>query len=142
VVSGESEVLIAVKEIESSELALDSCDMKLDMFPPGQAATNIIPIATIGVIRSFRMITSRNVSAGKSIIWQIAPSITDLGFLKISLNTEGLMPSATPYITNASTKLIKSIPALEKLILTGSRFNSCSYIFFAVKIRCKLEKKV
>ena len=47
---GDTNVVIAVSVTESSVLALDNCDMKLEILPPGHAATKIIPIATIGVI--------------------------------------------------------------------------------------------
>ena len=43
-----SPVDMAVSVTDSSVLARDSDDMKLEMLPPGQAATSIMPMATIG----------------------------------------------------------------------------------------------
>lgn len=122
------EVVIAVSVTDNSTLALDKEDMKLDMFPPGQAATSIMPMATMGVIWSFKSTISKNVMAGSRINWQVSPKIADLGFLKTFLNSAGLMPRATPNITSANTKLITLIPLAEKLSRMGSRFNSCSYM--------------
>ena len=52
----------------------------------------------------------------------------DFGWRKILTNVPGLMPRATPYITIAKAIFSKSIPDLLKLIFTGSRFSSCSYM--------------
>jgi len=42
-------VAMAVKVIERATFPFASDEMKFDMLPPGQAATSIIPIATLGV---------------------------------------------------------------------------------------------
>jgi hypothetical protein len=75
-----SRVVEAVNPMESSVLALESDEIKLDMFPPGQAATSIIPIATVGVMCWFRAITSKNVTVGKPINCDTRPKIVDFGF--------------------------------------------------------------
>jgi hypothetical protein len=43
-------VVTADMETESSRFPLEMEVMKLEMFPPGHEATNIIPIATMGVM--------------------------------------------------------------------------------------------
>jgi hypothetical protein len=79
--------------------------MKLDTFPPGQDATRIIPKAIIGEMKSPHAIIRSKVRAGSRIIWHTIPVMIDFGFVKMSTNVEGLIPSATPNITNARTIL-------------------------------------
>ena len=110
VVNTQSAVLMAVSETDNSELPLQSEVMKLEMFPPGHAATRIIPSETIGVRILLNVMQRTNVNAGRRISWQIIPMITDLGFLRMSINVFGLIPSATPNITIARTMFNASIP--------------------------------
>lgn len=70
-------VLKAVSDTESSVLPLDREVMKLDMFPPGQDATRIIPKAIIGEIQFLNVIVRRKVNAGSSTSWQMIPNMTD-----------------------------------------------------------------
>ena len=56
---------IAVMLTESAAFPLAKEVMKLEMFPPGQAAINIIPKATLGIGRKMR--TSRKVRNGSAI---------------------------------------------------------------------------
>ena len=112
VVNMHAAVLNAVSETESSVLPREKDVMKLDMFPPGQAATRIIPRAIIGEIQLSIEMTRRNVRAGRKMTWQRIPTIMDLGLRAMSRNDAGLMPRATPNITNARTMLIMSMPVL------------------------------
>ena len=98
-------VLNAVSDTESSELPLEREVMKFEMFPPGQDDTSIIPSAIIGEIQSPHSIMRTNVSAGRRTSWQTIPVRMDFGFFMISTNVAGLMPRATPNITNARTML-------------------------------------
>ena len=120
VVIMQAAVLNAVNETDSSVLPRENEVMKLDIFPPGQAATRIIPSAIIGDIQSFNKIVSRKVNAGSSMIWHIIPSIIDFGLRTISRKDEGLMPKATPNITKARTILIMSMPVLFILTFIAS----------------------
>ena len=110
-------VLIAVRLTESSTFAFDRELMKLDMLPPGQEATNIMPIAMVQLMLSFRQRASRKVNSGSSMHWHSIPSSTDFGLVNTSLKVCGLMPSATPYITNARTILMVFIPPALRLTL-------------------------
>ena len=110
VVNTHAAVLNAVSETESSVFPLESDVMKFEMLPPGQDATSIIPNEIIGDNQSLNVIVRRNVRAGRRISWHKMPIITDLGLLIISINVLGLMPSATPNITIASTIFRAIIP--------------------------------
>ena len=68
VVNMHNAVLMAVSETESSVFPLQRDVMKLEMFPPGHAATRIIPSAIIGDIQFLKVIVRRKVKAGRSII--------------------------------------------------------------------------
>ena len=103
-------VEMAVSETESSMLAFARELMKLEMLPPGQAATRIMPIAIMGDIHPVMSIASPQVKAGRSTSWLSMSRSTDLGFLKTSTKMPGLMPRATPYITNARMIFMVFIP--------------------------------
>ena len=128
-------------------LAFPSEDMKLEMFPPGQAATRIIPRPIMGEIQPVSRMASRQVNAGSRISWHIAPRITDLGFLKTSMKIPGLIPSATPYITNARiilmvfmppafrfTSMLSMVAAISGFILSYSLSVSNIRIFLQILI--------
>ena len=121
VVKMQAAVLNAVSETESSVLPLERLVMKFDMLPPGHDATRSIPRAIIGLIHPSNVIVRRNVSAGRSISWQMIPRTTDCGFFMTSMNVLGLIPSATPNITKARTILIAFIPASFIFTLIASR---------------------
>ena len=103
-------VLTAVRLTESSTLALDSELMKLEMLPPGQEATRIMPRAIVQLIQRPNSRASRKVSSGNRTSWLTIPRIRDLGLRKTSLNRPGRMPRATPYITKARTMLMVFMP--------------------------------
>ena len=92
-------VLMAVRDTDNSTFALDSDDMKLEMLPPGQEATRIMPSPIIGEIQLPSRQARQKVKAGSRTSWQPIPSRTDLGFLKTSTKMPGRMPKATPNIT-------------------------------------------
>jgi hypothetical protein len=87
--------------------------IKLEILPPGQAATSIIPKATVAV--KLRDIISKKVSAGKRINWANTPVKKDLGRLSTSLKCERLMSRATPNIINARAILRVCTPVAVKL---------------------------
>ena len=66
VVNTQRTVLMAVNDTDSSEFPLQSDVMKLDTFPPGHAATRIIPSEIIGVRTLLKMMQRRNVNAGSN----------------------------------------------------------------------------
>ena len=111
---------MAVRETDNSMLAFESEDRKLEMFPPGQEATRIIPKPIIGEIQLPIRTASRNVNAGSRTSWQVMPSRTDFGLLKTSANIRGFIPRATPNITKARTRLIVFIPPALRVTLIWS----------------------
>jgi hypothetical protein len=131
----ERPVLTAVSETDSSTFPLEREVMKLEILPPGQAATRIIPSPIIGLIQPVNVIARRKVKAGRKIIWQIAPRITDLGFFAISTKVLGLIPRATPNITNARTRFKAFIPAsfmFTIMLLIASA--TSGFIYFGLKL--------
>ena len=128
VTSGAKAVVTAVIEIDNSVLPFDSDEIKFEMFPPGHDATKIIPNAIIGVITGLKAKAMANVTAGRPTHCKKMPTITDLGFLKTSLNVCVLIPRATPNITNARMMLTMVIPPWPKLMDTAFRASNCSFI--------------
>ena len=108
-------VEMAVRLTESSMLALPRELMKLEMLPPGQAATRIIPMAIMGEIQPVSRMARPQVKAGSSTSWHSIPSSTLLGLRKTSTKICGLMPRATPYITKARTMLMVFMPPAFRL---------------------------
>lgn len=104
-------MVMAVIDTDSSTLPRDNDDMKLDILPPGHDATRIIPSAIIGVIRGLSANAMAKVTAGNATHCNKIPVITDLGAINILLNVCGLIPNATPNITNASMIFTIVIPA-------------------------------
>ena len=121
-------VVIAVNETDSMMLPLDRDERKFEMLPPGHDATNIIPSAIIGVIRGLNVIATAKVMAGSATHCSSIPVMIDLGFLIMSLMVRGLMPRATPNITNARMMFTNTIPPSPKFIVTELRDSSCSFI--------------
>ena len=101
VMTGAIDVVIAVKETDSTVFPFESDVKKLEILPPGHEATNIIPRAIIGVIRGLNARTTANVTAGRANHCSMAPTNIDLGLSTSSLMVRGLMPRATPNITKA-----------------------------------------
>ena len=128
VTSGAKAVVIAVRDTESSTFPLESDDMKLEMFPPGQDATRIIPNAIMGVITGERIRATANVTAGRATHCRNIPTNTDFGFLNTSLKVWNFIPSATPNIINASIMFTTAIPPWPKLMLRALRLSNCSFI--------------
>lgn len=75
----------------------------------------------------------RKVIRGKAINCDVIPTIRALGFVNKCANSLGLIPNATPNITNAKIMLMVCIPAALKLIFTGSNADKDSYMIFDVK---------
>jgi hypothetical protein len=102
----------AVRDTDNSAFPRERDVMKFETLPPGHAATRIIPRAIIGERMSPIAKTRRNVNAGSRMSWHIIPVMIDFGFVIISRNVLGLMPSATPKITIARTTLRRVEPPL------------------------------
>ena len=135
-----SAVLIAVRLTDSSILALERELMKLEMFPPGQEATRIMPSAMVQLIQCPKARASRKVSSGSRISWQQTPMIRDFGLLKTSANILGLMPSATPYMTKARTMLMVFMPPAFIVTLMPSMMEVISGLMVYV-FRSKVRQK-
>ena len=67
-------VEMAVRLTESSTLAFAREDMKLEILPPGQEATRIMPRPIMGEIHQLREMARRQVKAGSRTSWHSAPS--------------------------------------------------------------------
>ena len=120
VVKMQAAVLNAVSDTDSSVFPLDREVMKFEMLPPGQDATRSIPRAIIGEIIPFIAIARRSVRQGSSTSWQIIPMMMDFGFCSMLMKVAGLMPSATPNITNARTMFMMFIPVSFMLTFIAS----------------------
>ncbi len=90
--------------------------MKLEIFPPGQAATMIIPSAMVG--DGLRSITNKKVNAGNKNVWLTYPVMAGFGFFIRFVKCSNLISSATPNITNARVIFKNNRPDGEKLSLT------------------------
>ena len=115
---------------DSSTLPFDREDMKLEMLPPGQEATSIMPRATIGVIHGFNAMQIRNVTAGRATHCRRIPVMMDLGWRNTFLKVSSLMPRATPNMIKASRMLTISIPFWPKFIDIALRLSNCSFIVY------------
>ena len=76
---------MAVMHTESAVFPLANEVMKFEILPPGQAATIIIPIATLGI--GLKIQTTKKVKNGNAINWEIKPISTDFGALKTRLKS-------------------------------------------------------
>jgi hypothetical protein len=68
--------------------------MKLDIVPPGHAASITIPTRYSG--GRFEIIASKKARRGKIIIWRIKPKIIFLGFENIFFNSPNFIEEPTP----------------------------------------------
>jgi len=78
-------VEIAVRLTERATLPLAMELIKFEMFPPGHAATKIIPNATVGV--GLSRSTNRKVRDGNKKVWLIKPTMAGLGFFTMPHQT-------------------------------------------------------
>jgi hypothetical protein len=115
VIITDNKVEVPVKVKDNSTLPLAKEVIKLDTFPPGQAATKIIPRATLSV--GFRKYTNTKVTAGKRINCDITPKIKALGFEIMALKLDISMPKAMPNIMIAKLMLRTCKPPALKLSL-------------------------
>ena len=88
--------------------------MKLEIFPPGQAATIIIPKAILGCGCMARI--NRKVSSGNKTNWDNIPTKTNFGCRSMCLKSSTVMESATPNITTARAKFKTQSALLSKFI--------------------------
>ena len=137
---GAIDVVMAVIDTDKTVFPFESEVKKLDILPPGHDATNIIPSAIIGVIRGFKITAIRNVIAGRANHCNKTPVMIDFGFLIISFNLCGLIPRATPNITNARIIFTIIIPPSPKFMATELRDSNCSFISFKRKFVQKYIK--
>ena len=80
----------------------------LERFPPGQAATSIIPNAMEG--GGLKINVSKNVKAGKRINWAARPIQGALGATTMRLKSSSLSSRATPNIIRPMATLIIKRP--------------------------------
>ena len=99
----ESELDTAVKLTESAAFPLAIDAMKFEIFPPGQAATSIIPKAKLG--RGWMIKIKINVSAGSNKNWDSNPAKTDLGCFKTHRKSDHLRLMATPNMIKPKLRL-------------------------------------
>lgn len=109
----------AVKLTDKAVFPLAKCDIKFEILPPGQAATKIIPNATLGVgcINDI----NKKVTAGKIKNCENIPISMALGFIAISLKCSTFISKATPNITRAKVIFIITNPDGEKFKVTSSK---------------------
>jgi hypothetical protein len=112
-------VALAVKVTERARFPPAKEVIKLEIFPPGQAATRIIPRAILGM--GFIRRTSKKVRKGNARNWQTTPISTGRGFLNKALKSDTLICSATPNIINARILLRIQSVSVEKSIRAASR---------------------
>ena len=105
-------VVVPVRLIDKATFDFEIAEIRLETFPPGHAATKIIPIAT--AVLGFKIRTSRYVSAGNRKYCEITPTIADFGCIITSLKCFGFIPNATPNMMNAmATFIMFTVPGLK-----------------------------
>lgn len=114
-------VAMAVRLTDKATLPFASDEIKLEILPPGHAATSIIPKAIVGVIKFLNMSIIINVTAGRKKNWEKNPIIVALGLRATFLKCPGLISSATPNMIKARVRF---------------RINKLSW----VKFRCMLSR--
>ena len=107
-----------VRLTDRAVLALARCVMKLEMFPPGQAATSIMPNAILGEGSMIK--TKTNVAAGSSRNCNSSPTSAALGAIKTFLKSSSLMSSAIPNMMMARHKLSTQSESWLKFSLAES----------------------
>ena len=80
--------------IESAVLPRAICVIRLEIFPPGQAATTIIPSAILGC--GFKSIVIAHVTAGSTASCARRPESGATGLRKTSMKSSIRRSSATP----------------------------------------------
>jgi hypothetical protein len=116
---------IAVMQTDSAVFPLARDVIKFEMFPPGQAATTIIPRATLG--RGLNSSTSRKVRKGRAINCDKNPTRTDFGALNTSRKSLMDNCSATPNIMNPRLRFIIRIFCLSNFKVAVSRASCWSH---------------
>lgn len=92
----------AVRLIDKAVFPLANFVMKLEMFPPGQAATKNMPKAMLA--GGFIILTKKNVKAGNKMNCDKKPIIKGFGFTTRSLKSVSFTSSATPNIMMAKLR--------------------------------------
>jgi hypothetical protein len=122
VITTATNVAMAVRQTDKAVLAPAKCDIKLDMFPPGQAATINMPNAILGY--GFIRSTKRNVTAGSNTNWLSTPNKTDFGFFHRAVKSPMEMSKATPNMTKAKAMFMVHSAPWSKFIFTLSNMLS------------------
>ena len=92
----------AVMHTDRAALPLAREVIKLEMLPPGHAATSIMPRATLGI--GLKTNTNKKVKKGRAKNWEINPMKTDLGDEKTRIKSLMCSLRATPSIINPRLK--------------------------------------
>tara|TARA_A100001011_G_scaffold358879_1_gene404949 strand:+ start:122 stop:412 length:291 start_codon:yes stop_codon:yes gene_type:complete len=87
---------------DRAALPLARDDIKLEILPPGHAATSIIPRATLGI--GLKINTNIKVKKGRAKNCEINPIKTDLGDEKTRIKSLMCSLRATPSIINPRLK--------------------------------------
>jgi len=100
---GLKKVATAVSVTDRETLAPEMDEKKLEIFPPGQDATKIIPSAKAGWGLKARI--KIKVSKGSKRNWEPTPAKTAFGFFFSWLKSAVFIPSATPNMIKPKHKL-------------------------------------
>ena len=119
VITKQTKVANAVRLTDKAEFPFAICVIKLEIFPPGQAATKNIPKAILGL--GLIAFTNKKVSAGNNMNCEKIPVKSIFGFLNKRLKSSVVMPSATPNIIIANVMLSIQRPLLSKFITSESK---------------------
>ena len=97
----------AVMHTDKAAFPLAREVIKLEMLPPGHAATSIMPRATLGI--GLKINTNTKVKKGRAKNWEINPIKTDFGDDKTRTKSLMCNLSATPSIINPKLKFTYNI---------------------------------
>tara|TARA_B100000123_G_C25427950_1_gene295947 strand:+ start:13 stop:501 length:489 start_codon:yes stop_codon:yes gene_type:complete len=116
-------LVMAVRDIESATSPLANLVSTFEVTPPGAAAINITPKASsIGV---FNIMIKRNPIIGRTINWQINPTINSFGLRNTLVKSFTVKDAPRPNIINASANgaIVVTIPMTPYKYLFREPFN-------------------
>ena len=108
-----------MRETDSDKLAPAIDEKKLEIFPPGQDATKIIPNANMGC--GLKITINIKVRRGRRINWEKAPAMAAFGFVRNWWKSLESIPRATPNMMKPKKKLSKNKLSGENAICIFSR---------------------
>ena len=97
----------AVMHTDRAALPLAREVIKLEILPPGHAATSIIPKATLGM--GLKTNTNKKVKKGRAKNWETNPIKTDLGDENTRIKSLMCSLRATPSIINPKLEFTYNI---------------------------------